>query len=194
MYLPGGLMGVSSKPHGINWQVGGNNHSFENVVLTAQTWDFSLAIGRISRAYYDRCQTSEDSSLPLQVIRFSPVDIYLYVHNHVTFLWKSLCAPTWKKNIQFQARGQNIFRGDGDSGLDSWFGQKGKCVCPPPPYGLRSQKTSLRLLIVTVRASSPVDLWVHSWNLHAWGAFHQAFCQCFSLTNLLSANQMQGFQ
>ena len=26
------------------------------------------------------------------------------------------------------------------------------------------------------------------------GAFHQAFCQCFSLTNLLSANQMQGFQ
>ena len=27
-----------------------------------------------------------------------------------------------------------------------------------------------------------------------WGAFHQAFCQCFSLTNLLSANQMQGFQ
>ena len=28
----------------------------------------------------------------------------------------------------------------------------------------------------------------------ARGAFHQAFCQCFSLTNLLSANQMQGFQ
>ena len=26
------------------------------------------------------------------------------------------------------------------------------------------------------------------------GAFHQAFCQCFSLTNLLLANQMQGFQ
>ena len=26
------------------------------------------------------------------------------------------------------------------------------------------------------------------------GAFHQAFCQCFSLTNLLSANQIQGFQ
>ena len=26
------------------------------------------------------------------------------------------------------------------------------------------------------------------------GAFHQVFCQCFSLTNLLSANQMQGFQ
>ena len=26
------------------------------------------------------------------------------------------------------------------------------------------------------------------------GAFHQAFCQCVSLTNLLSANQMQGFQ
>ena len=30
--------------------------------------------------------------------------------------------------------------------------------------------------------------------LNNWGAFHQAFCQCFSLTNLLSANQMQGFQ
>ena len=30
--------------------------------------------------------------------------------------------------------------------------------------------------------------------LPSWGAFHQAFCQCFSLTNLLSANQMQGFQ
>ena len=26
------------------------------------------------------------------------------------------------------------------------------------------------------------------------GVFHQVFCQCFSLTNLLSANQMQGFQ
>ena len=66
------------------------------------------------------------------------------MHNHVTFLWKSLCAPTWKKNIQFQARRQNIFRGDGDSGLDSWFGQRGKCVCPPPPppYGLRSHKSA----------------------------------------------------
>ena len=35
-----------------------------------------------------------------------------------------------------------------------------------------------------------------TWNhaiYESWGAFHQAFCQCFSLTNLLSANQMQGF-
>ena len=31
-------------------------------------------------------------------------------------------------------------------------------------------------------------------NFETRGAFHQAFCQCFSLTNLLSANQMQGFQ
>ena len=31
-------------------------------------------------------------------------------------------------------------------------------------------------------------------NEQTGGAFHQAFCQCFSLTNLLSANQMQGFQ
>ena len=29
---------------------------------------------------------------------------------------------------------------------------------------------------------------------YTWGAFHQASCQCFSLTNLPSANQMQGFQ
>ena len=29
---------------------------------------------------------------------------------------------------------------------------------------------------------------------HFRGAFHEAFCQQFSPTNLLSANQMQGFQ
>ena len=46
------------------------------------------------------------------------------------------------------------------------------------------------------RARNPKSLTagVKGPNKEPGGAFHQAFCQCFSLTNLLSANQMQGFQ
>ena len=47
------------------------------------------------------------------------------------------------------------------------------------------------------RCCTAIDKWVQTCPLvclQTWGAFHQAFCQCFSLTNLLSANQMQGFQ